>query len=513
MDLLVPRDSYSSPRDFSINYCQERTCYPFLYWQANPDIAGVGVLIAFALTSIVTFLAIIVGYLFNAVRDDGGDGLLNCLDYWVVESLLRCKRLNGHANQRKRRDALERFVLALSDQQIVTGLAISMIGYIQHCSLSSYHFFVIVALVWFSSTTHLSTLALLQQYLKGHPMLMFVRLAGMFALFVMLFMGLLIIYVNEVFQVPVQCRFQKLGSRELYKVPLLNHIVAVSLFAFLTTSYLVKFIKLLRPNRNAPIVNSPLIIPRKISESKKRLEQSQRRLGHVSNNSRLELWRQLKRGFIVFQLIYLEFLDSFLWQILWLYFGNFYGIRQLFWARVFVPHSANIQLWPNGDENRLGFGQLLALLLLALPLLAAIEARYDAKRTSYLEQWGTGTQAVTGASGDQDSSQRSAQLELVDDHQEPQTFTQGSSEHQYLIERAIVSPELPSSIAVPVFIGLFAYTFTTLTLVAWYIAYSFEGHKAGVVTSLVMAAILTIPALLIRGDELLRIFWDRVAGH
>ena len=76
--------------------------------------------------------------------------------------------------------------------------------------------------------------------------------------------------------------------------------------------------------------------------------------------------------FVVFNFVYIEFLDSFLWQIVWPFFGNLYGVQQLVWARKYVRDHVTIE----GDENQLNFGQLLALFLLVLPLLASVEAYY-----------------------------------------------------------------------------------------------------------------------------------------
>ena len=64
------------------------------------------------------------------------------------------------AEKRKRDKAccskgLRRFVSALSDQQLVTGLAILIAGYTDLCSRPIYHFRIISALGCFSSITHL----------------------------------------------------------------------------------------------------------------------------------------------------------------------------------------------------------------------------------------------------------------------------------------------------------------------------------------------------------------------
>lgn len=68
-----------------------------------------------------------------------------------------------------RSKGLERFILALRGQQLVTGLAVLIAGNTRLCTRSIYHFKIILALAWFSSTTHLSTVAVLRVYLTCHP--------------------------------------------------------------------------------------------------------------------------------------------------------------------------------------------------------------------------------------------------------------------------------------------------------------------------------------------------------
>ena len=46
----------------------------------------------------------------------------------------------------RRIKGLERFVLALSDQQLVTGLAVLIVAYTNRCKRSIYHFNIILAL-------------------------------------------------------------------------------------------------------------------------------------------------------------------------------------------------------------------------------------------------------------------------------------------------------------------------------------------------------------------------------
>lgn len=58
-------------------------------------------------------------------------------------------------------------MLTMSDLQLLTGLSILISGYTQlRCGLSAYHWQKIVNLAWFTSTTHLSCLTFLRNYLS-----------------------------------------------------------------------------------------------------------------------------------------------------------------------------------------------------------------------------------------------------------------------------------------------------------------------------------------------------------
>ena len=174
----------------------------------------------------------------QVVRDqEPDDGLLNELDRNLLRRWGPFRALIENRSQHKQYEAIQHFVLTLSDQQIVTGLAIFIIGYSRHCTIFTYHFFIIVALGWFSSTTHLSTLTVLNDYFKNASTLRYTRLLGMLSTFMMLFVGLLVLYTGLDFQVRVQCRFHRIF---IPKGPPLKTICMVLVFVYLVTLTLSK---------------------------------------------------------------------------------------------------------------------------------------------------------------------------------------------------------------------------------------------------------------------------------
>ncbi|KAJ3939180.1 uncharacterized protein N0V96_010623 [Colletotrichum fioriniae] len=125
-------------------------------------------------TAMTTIAAVILAYFFDGVDGDP----LNELDHKVIDYVGWNKRRNKpgrnkfedereHQCRRQRRaKAFSQFILALSDQQLVTGLALLVAAISGRATLSQFEFSVAHSLAWFSSTTHLATLDILRQTLK-----------------------------------------------------------------------------------------------------------------------------------------------------------------------------------------------------------------------------------------------------------------------------------------------------------------------------------------------------------
>ena len=108
-----------------------------------------------------------------------------------------------------RQEVLTRFILTLSDQQLVTGLAILIGAVSNQRILSVYEFSVVLSLAWFSSTTHLATLDALREYFLEHKVVRSWRVGGMLSLLVLLSYCLVVVVFAQPLgeTVPVQCYF------------------------------------------------------------------------------------------------------------------------------------------------------------------------------------------------------------------------------------------------------------------------------------------------------------------
>jgi hypothetical protein len=129
------------------------------------------VIVAFLATALITFAAILIGYVAKCLPGVP----TNDLDQYYVNKI---QEIFGHqptddANddlrlktKHMREEVLERFILALSDQQLVTGLAVLIAAFLK-CDISVYSFGIVTSVAWFSCTTHLSTLIVLKRYIQG----------------------------------------------------------------------------------------------------------------------------------------------------------------------------------------------------------------------------------------------------------------------------------------------------------------------------------------------------------
>ena len=331
----------------------------------------------------MTFLAILIGYVTYSVDEE----LINGVDELAINHLRRIFGMGNGSHvilkaKQERQRSLESFILALSDQQLITGLAILITGYYKRCEMSGYHFRIAINLAWFSSTTHLSTLAVLNQYLRRRFFLKTMRWTGMFCLMGMLFHAELYNAYYIIPSLPIQCTFE-VGFPEIRLkatgVGFFNVTIWFGISFFLIFAYGNNFVRLFASQQPQPTLSILEWIDKharyslKLEPSESTMAKFERRINESRGGRKKLKW--------LWEVAYLcsEFLNSFLWEIIWLLFGNALGITQLYLSRWDNrPDSRPAFFYHNieGSENSLGFGQITAILLMTLPLLAASEAIY-----------------------------------------------------------------------------------------------------------------------------------------
>ena len=207
----------------------------------------------FLATAYLTLIIVSVYYLFGYVPDE----FLNSIDRGIIDTLWRKARSKP---TKVWEPTLRAAVLMFSDQQLVTGLALLISGYVQlRCGISSYHWQTITYLAWFSSLTHLTTLTVLRQYFRDNPAPRLWRAVLMLVMVTMLMVALLpsgdawwftsnryASYVG-VAGIPALCYFKRLVARSIGERFELDTFVTGSMLVsvmVLFSGYLTRLIKI-----------------------------------------------------------------------------------------------------------------------------------------------------------------------------------------------------------------------------------------------------------------------------
>lgn len=87
----------------------------------------------------------------------------------------------------------------------------------------------------------------------------------------------------------------------------------------------------------------------------------------AANDQPSRLKKSILNLFELVRFAYAELISSFLWELIWLLFGLVYAISQLgnTWRKFESPNKSSLFV--------MGFGQMVPIILLVLPVLAALE--------------------------------------------------------------------------------------------------------------------------------------------
>ena len=252
----------------------------------------------------------------------------------------------------KWKQALQMAVLSFSDQQILTGLAILISGYVQlGCrGLAVYHWQIVVDLAFFSSVTHLTTLTCLRTYFQTRSSLRLIRFICMGVLAVMLGLALgstgylngqLFGGVEATF--PAWCLYHREAMnryRELGGTDSFNYAYVLIVLLYLGFSYLSRIFKLFRGAPEALLAAFLFcsdLIPWRLWRKKVREKAIRRTFDEIRENTTPEIrsienrvFSQLKRPQTFWILLYRAMLSvahvgqavkdlyrSVIWEVSW----------------------------------------------------------------------------------------------------------------------------------------------------------------------------------------------------
>lgn len=304
----------------------------------------------------------------------------------IIRSLLRLSDPVAWKplDRERRTEVVSRFILALSDQQLVTGLAILIGAFASRCTIS-------VCLAWFSSTTHLATLDILRDYFIQNRMVRNFRVGGMVILTILWILGFVYArthstnadtFSQSISAMPLQCAVQaasEYNSNEFIDIGLGETFIIIFLFLF----YYKRIWELFYSQRTKDRIPWShrdfflnLYMRSKFREMNIDAQISQkiiREAVFLQNWKRnKELLEKARRSRLVksestILLCYRAYVGSFSSNIPVFLFGLVYGIAQV--SRVRWLEQPDIA----EDADTMSFGQIVPLLLLTIPVLTAIE--------------------------------------------------------------------------------------------------------------------------------------------
>ncbi len=216
-------------------------------------------------------------------------------------------------------------MLAFSDQQCITGIAILLSGYSQLLNLQTakpmtvYNWQILVDLAWFSSITHLTTLTCLRHYFRQRRALSVFRIACMTV-------NAVILAVSigstgwQIFDVgiPAWCLFDTswISLADDQSVPVYNSLYMSITATFLAFSYLTRIIQLCPyKSKIRRYSNNLLTFPITISD---RLRRSTRQLVLQSPKTLLFVHRLVYRLVLTVHCLLKAVFDlysSMLWEV------------------------------------------------------------------------------------------------------------------------------------------------------------------------------------------------------
>lgn len=245
-------------------------------------------------------------------------------------------------DEERKRAAMESFMLSLSDQQLFTGIAVVISAFSRRCQISYVSFGIATQLAWCSCITHLVTLASLRTYLDENGRTKNLRISLVTVMFVLLLA--MVVYLNSAFpampgdQTLLQCATHTLSFSVFSNV--LSVIIS-------NTSGLRELIPKWRVSvfdESGISINSP----ERIREFWKE--------GPYHNTLSRRVFRET--GFVVIVDQYSSSMWSRLMAIL---LTSAYQVFAIIW-RGLLHH-----------KNEWGFGQIMPVILIALPVVSAIE--------------------------------------------------------------------------------------------------------------------------------------------
>ena len=294
-----------------------------------------------------------------------------------AETAFLPKRLNaiisknqGHIRIRRCkfwRVVLERLIIALADQQLVTGFAILITGWIVYNdSIYGAHFSLVIYLSSLSSSSHLAAIITLRRYFNDNPALALLRIALISTFALGLAISITLSDSFSIFYTVFWYIFYH-ANDDTYVAVVLFHIFIIwpILWAFWTGIWQIvpgardRFTAWVTRKIWLPICSVGRRICFPLSFVQHRIP--------TRVSDRLRKYARATLHYMVF----LSPGTVFVLQIVFAAISVAMVLAQKFSPGDLEHYECSLN---SKDENKMGYGQILALLMLALPIIAAVEA-------------------------------------------------------------------------------------------------------------------------------------------
>ncbi|EMD86305.1 hypothetical protein COCC4DRAFT_59729 [Bipolaris maydis ATCC 48331] len=309
---------------------------------AEPDIAGISVVISFVIASFMTTFASILAMLLDQAFDTKGQFTVHAPLKFIRERFLEHEWKKHYAW----RPFLDPLIIGLGDQQLITGYAVLLSGWIKVSEMAfkvqGAHFVLILYICALSSSSHLAALITLRKYFQRYRMIAKIRLILVicFAIFLMTSM-----------------------------------MAAIALSPTMRLSLLVPFFLIIIGFSTALvcILYNPegLEVESPLSSSESSFQALIRRRF---------VFRKLFPARFGIQLMYYIFLNpaiAFVVQILLAILSAILVLTQKFAAPEDPARFCGLH---DDEENTWGFGQTLSVTMLLLPTIAALQTYLEARQ-------------------------------------------------------------------------------------------------------------------------------------
>ncbi|KAI1381598.1 hypothetical protein F4677DRAFT_403556 [Hypoxylon crocopeplum] len=372
-------------------------------FDADPDIAGIGVIVAFLVSAWTCLFVITIEYF--SMRSDEIRVHFTPLDDLLTRAI---KQLTRRLRKPWALQSIQPAVLLVSDQQLITGIAIMSVGYIQHCTIPQYHFYIVYWLGFVSCQVYNASLIALRAYVDKRPEMKLWRAVMMTVLFTMVFLNTFVVDHDDFltgddeytyYGASTQCVWDNLTGASHYTYFSADLVLTLALLVwayldsiwylypdvFRCLTWLVNILQLISSglSRLYDWINTRTLEPKQIFAELRQVDtRTQSRVmsiavvcrilqsGLLSVVIRSSFWILFIPTLTILELLRSQIIN--LWRI-------YSVVLSATLSLVDTRNGARDEEAINGDENEWGFGQLLPVLLLMLPIMSILETYQEAR--------------------------------------------------------------------------------------------------------------------------------------